>query len=250
MTSGSLAPHAHSSAAFLPTSPFLTGPSLPASPFLTSPSLPPSWFLTGPPSHPVANLSCAEVELKKEDYPFVKFWHRQDWWNHTKEAGNSTEFGTEPVRGKSLIAKGINKNAKYIENVDGEPVDGYRIRDIHAHARAIWASFQAVGRAPQSWGKADMEISRHYRREMRLKFPELALCDNDWKADLVATTHYPSWYLNHVKSIMIKEEEATDTALPAGSKRRIADEPPTAGQPKKAKQVIIVLLDLCGCLIF
>lgn len=247
MTSGGLVQQAHSSAALLPGSPFLTGPlaSLPTSPFLTSPSLPAVPFLTDPTTLP--SFPSADVELKREDYPLVRFWHRQDWWNHIKEAGNSTEFGTEPFRGKSLIAKGINKNAKFIENADGEPVDGYRLRDIHSHARAIWASFQAVGRAPQSWGKADVEISRHYRREMRLKFSEFALCQNDWKADLVATTHYPSWYLNHVKSVAIKEEQTTDTALPAGSKRPISDEPPRAGQPKKAKQVIIICSDLRDC---
>ena len=171
LTPGSVAQRALSPAGSLPGSPFLTGPSLAASPFN-------NFNLNGP-SLPTLPGSSPETQLIRENYPNVKFWYRQDWLNHIKEAGNSTNVG-EVVRGKSLTSKGINKTAKYIEGVDGEPVDGYKVRDIRSHARAIWANFRTVGRAPPTWGRSDAEIAHIYRREMRLKFFEFALYPTGW----------------------------------------------------------------------
>jgi hypothetical protein len=207
----------------LPGSPFLTGPSPSFNNLnLNGPSLPPG--------------SSPEIQLIRENYPNVNFWYRQDWLNHIKEGGNSTDVG-EVVRGKSLTSKGINKTAKYIEGANGEPIDGYKLRDIRAHARAIWANFQTVGRAPLTWGRADAEIAHIYRREMRSKFFEFSLCDNDWKADLLATEHYPSWYNNHIKADDIKVEMTADCTVLNGSKRSISTELPTAGPTKKLKKV-------------
>jgi hypothetical protein len=195
---------------------FLTGhgPSLAGSPFFTGPSLASS-------SIPTFSVP-ANTLLKREDYPAVKYWHKQDWLNHLKTNGNTTDMGMS-IRGKSLIAKGINKTVKYIEDVEGNPVDGYKVRDIRSHARAIWANFQTIGRVPSSWGKADAETASVYRREMRLKFFEFALCENDWKADLLATESYPSWYSNHIKNNEIKAE-VTDSSLTVGFKRPAATE--------------------------
>lgn len=175
---------------------------------------------------------------QREDYPNVNYWYRRDWLNNIKDGGNSTDIGMEPVRGKTLMSKGINKNAKYIEDAAGNPVDGYRLRDIRSHARAIWACFQNVGRAPSTWGKADAEIAQAYRREMRAKFPEFALCECDWKADLVATEHYPSWYSTHVKGV------EANLPGPTGSKRPASIE---RSEAKKARKVVVYLTIMNNC---
>jgi hypothetical protein len=214
-------------------SPFLNGPLHAASPLIGIPSLVSSHFASLP----------ADALLKREDYLNVKFWYRRDWLNHVKDGGSSIDIGTESVRGKTLMSKGINKNAKYIEDADGEPVDGWRLRDIRAHARAIWTSFQSVGRAPPTWGRANLEVACAFRREMRTKFPEFAFCENDWKADQLATDHYPSWYSNHIKGIEIKEEP--DSAV-LGSKRPSPTE--QAVQAKKVKKVAVIFLYMCSCL--
>ena len=229
-------------------SPFLNGSSRVSSPLLNGPlhaasSVPGASSLA---SH-LAFLPAHSPDalLKREDYPNVKFWYRRDWLNHVKDGGSSTDVGTESVRGKTLMSKGINKNAKYIEDADGEPVDGWRLRDIRAHARAIWASFQTVGRAPSTWGRANIEVAYAFRREMRTKFPEFAFCENEWKADQLATDHYPSWYSNHIKGIKIKEEP--NSALLVGSKRSSPTEP-AAVQSKKIKKVAFISLFMCNCL--
>jgi hypothetical protein len=202
--------------------------SLPGSgpPFLAGPSLAGSSFLTGS-----AFSAPANTPLNREDYPAVKYWYKHDWLNHLKNNTDSADVGMA-IRGKSLIAKGINKTVKYIEDMEGNPVDGYRVTDIRSHARGIWVNFQIAGRAPSSWGKADAGAASYYRREMRLKFFEFALCDNDWKADLLATESYPSWYSNHIKSNAVKGE-LTDSSLPI--KRRATAEKSQAVPSKKAK---------------
>lgn len=210
---------AHSPATSLIGSPSLTGSSTDA--IFNSP-LNTTFPATSVPS---------DISLNQEDYPNVKFWCKQDWLNHVKENGNSTDV-TEITRGKSLISKGINKSVKYIEDTEGTPIDGYRLRDIRSHARALWATFQSLGRLPPSWGKADAEIARTYRREMRLKFPEFALCENDWKADFLATENYPSWFSTHVKGTGIK---ITASPLLTGVKRPLTAESSTNVSSKKSK---------------
>lgn len=203
----------------------------PAAPLVASPSLP------GPPFHTPtwASLSSSSnVPLKREHYPNVKYWYRQDWIARVKESGNSTDV-TAVIRGETLISKGTNNNVLYIEDTEGKTVDGYRLGDIRAHARAIWTSFRSVNRIPTIWSRADAEIAGVYRREMRSKFFEFALCENDWKADLLAAESYPSWYSNHVKGHAVKSG-AIDSPSMINFKRPFPAEP--SGKPsKKAKAI-------------
>jgi hypothetical protein len=222
-----------SSMELLSRSSLLTAPSRAASPFLGARSTAPSPLITSfsLPAHSANTLP------QREDHPNVNYWYRRDWLNHLKDSGNSTDIGVRPVRGKSLISKGINKNAKYIEDANGNPVDGYRLKDILNHQRAIWTTFRNISRAPLTWGKADAEVAHIYRHEMRTKFPEFALCESDWKADHLATEHYPSWYNNHVKRVEIEGDTNTSTTLPTGSKRPAATE---ISEAKKAKKVTFI----------
>jgi hypothetical protein len=167
-------------------SPFLAGSSHAGSPFLNS-LLPTSPLIGGVPSlvsshftGPSLPFNSPDSALKREDYLNVNFWYRRDWLNHIKDGSSSTDINIESARGKTLMSKEINKNSKYIKGTDGKPVDGWKLRDIQAHARAIWTSFQAVGHAPPTWGKADVEVASAFRHEMRTKFPEFAYCENDW----------------------------------------------------------------------
>ena len=155
--------------------------SLPGSgpPFLAGPSYAVSTFLSGS-----AFSAPANTLLKWEDYPAVKYWYKHNWLDHLKNNTDSNDVGMA-IHGKSLTAKGINKTMKYIEDMEGNPVDGYKVMDIHSHAQGIWVNFQIADHAPSSWGKAEAGAASYYHCEMCLKFFEFALCDNDWKADLL-----------------------------------------------------------------
>jgi hypothetical protein len=215
------------------STPFHTGP-------MNTNHTPP--FLTGP-SLPISNsmLSQVDIPLKRADYPGIRFWTRSEWMNYLKNTGDSSSYGAERVRGRTLVSQGINKTAKYIEDDSGNPVDGYKLKDMLTHMRSIWSSLLLLHRAPTTWGKADIETSRHFHREMRVKFPELALCENDWKADYLATTHYPSWYSNHVKGVTIKDEtEGVDIRNRPAQSKRPATQQATAEPMKKKKKVVIL----------
>jgi hypothetical protein len=109
----------------------------------------------------------------------------------------------------------------YVEHENGNPIDGHKATEIRRIARSIWVHLATVGKAPKTWLKADIHTADHYKREMRRHFPELRLCESDWKADQIAIEHYPSWHSNYMKSMAVKQEEPglTDITSPTLSKR-------------------------------
>jgi hypothetical protein len=239
MTSGA----GGTSAFFQQTNPFEA--SYTSTPFLTGPN-PTSLLLTGP-RLPISSsmLPQLDISLKRADYPGVRFWTKPEWMHHLK---NLNTYGTEKVRGRTLVSQGINKTARYIEDGSGNTVDGYKLKDMLTHMRLIWSSLLLLNRAPATWGKADMEIVHQFRSEMRVKFPEFALCENDWKADYLATTHYPSWYSNHVRGVSFEDVDI-GADRPAQSKRPAAER--STGEPKrKMKKVIIVCSHTYSWLIY
>ena len=92
----------------------------------------------------------------------------------------------------------------YLEDIKGKATDGYRLKNICAYAQAIWREFQSIGCLPTTWGRADAEMASVYHHKMHLRFFEFGLCHNNWKADLLATESYPSWYNNHGKVNAVK----------------------------------------------
>ncbi|KAF8806943.1 hypothetical protein BYT27DRAFT_7016903, partial [Phlegmacium glaucopus] len=84
----------------------------------------------------------------------------------------------------------------YMDPINGTVVDGHKATEMRRYARLIWVHMANKGGLPLSWGKAGVKLSQVYCREMRQRFPELALYDLDWKADQIATDNYPSWYKN------------------------------------------------------
>ena len=195
-------------------------------------------------------VSQVDIPLKRADYPGVRFWTRLEWIDYfkSKNSSDSSSYGTESVHGRTLMSQGVNKTVKYIEDASSNPVDRYKLKDILTHMCSIWSSFLSLNCAPTTWGKADMEILCHFRREMHVKFPEFALCENDWKADYLATTHYPSWYSNHVRGVAIKEEAEEPVNIDADSDqpawlKRLTTEQSTASVPKKrTKKVTICMI--------
>ena len=102
----------------------------------------------------------------------------------------------------------------YLEDNKGKAIDGYRLRDIRAHAWAIWTDFQSINCLPTTWGGADTEMASVYHCKMHLRFFEFGLCHNDWKADLLATESYHSWYNNHGKVNAVKENSMAKLKWP------------------------------------
>jgi hypothetical protein len=113
-------------------------------------------------------------------------------------------------RGRSRAAQGVNVAMRYIEDENGQIIDGHRAGEMRKIARSVWVALANAGKAPAKWSQADIVSAEAYRKEMRQHFPELRLCEHDWKADLIASENYPSWYSHqsnqHKRSV--KQEDA------------------------------------------
>ena len=49
-------------------------------------------------------------------------------------------------------------------------------------------------------------VAAHYQCEMHHHFPELGLCECDWKADQLATDNYLNWASTHLPEALVKRE--------------------------------------------
>lgn len=155
--------------------------------------------------------------VRREDYPDVRFWTRRDWLDRSGQESDTMLLDNSGRRGKARASQGINVAMRYVEDENGTVVDGHRATEMRRYARLIWVHMANSGELPVSWGKADVKLSQTYCREMRQRFPELALCDLDWKADQIATDNYPSWFKNwsesSQKAPVKHEQEDTSAAL-------------------------------------
>lgn len=175
-------------------------------------------------SIPLSTLFTAE----REDYPLVKFWFRHEW-----NAAENSQVVHIGAQGKARAAQGENVSLKFIENEDGNIIDGFRATAIRRFARELWAGLNGIGKAPKTWGKVDAAVAAQYRNEMERRFPELHLGDNHWKADLVATLNYPSWYNNNIEKEEHSKRVSVDSLPEAKRHRTSTDAPPLLHTSKK-----------------
>ena len=173
-------------------------------------------------SIPPSTLPAAD----REGYPLVSYWYRHEWNNESSQVAH---IGTQ---GKTRAAQGENVSLKFIKNEDEKVIDGFRATAMRRFARELWAGLNSVGKAPKTWGKVDAAVAAQYRNEMEQKFPELRLCDNHWKADLIATLNYPSWYNNNVEKEEHSKRASVDP-LPEAKKLRTSTDAPSSMTHKK-----------------
>jgi hypothetical protein len=148
------------------------------------------------------------IELNYSDFPLVKCW--------VKKVYMQAEAATLPPgeRGKGRASQGVNVAMRYVEDENGEPVDGYLAQHIRTWARGIWIEIAEKGILRAKWGDMGVEDLKYYHREMRRKFPILALCENSWKADQIAIDNYSSWHTSYApKHTSVKVKEESNVAI-------------------------------------
>ena len=166
---------------------------------------------------------------EREHYPLVKYWYRHEW--NTAES-NLVGAG---AHGKARAAQGENVTLRFIEDENGNIIDGFRATAMRRFARELWAGLNRVGKAPKTWGKVDAAVAAQYRNEMERKFSELRLCGDNWKADFIATLNYPSWYNNNVEKEENLKRMSVDPPPDAKKSRASADSPVTSTHKKRTK---------------
>ena len=122
-------------------------------------------------------------------------------------------------RGKGRASQGQNVKMRYIQHENGEVIDGWRASDIRRFARSIFVGFAMQGKVFHSWVEGVDAVSRtSYYRDMVARFPEVGLCELDWKAEQVASEIYSQW-----RSNWINKQEAEKNKS-ANSTKRSVDE--------------------------
>ena len=101
--------------------------------------------------------------------------------------------------GQGWSRAGINVSMRFLQDKDGNIIDGHRAREIRIHARAIFVGFAMQGKQFTSWGDADAASRKVFYTEMRTRFEEFQFCDLDWKAEQIATDTFPGWKVTWAK---------------------------------------------------
>jgi hypothetical protein len=86
---------------------------------------------------------------------------------------------------------------RYLQHEDGNVIDGWRASNIRRYARSIFVGFALQGKVFQSWVEGVDAASRtSYYRDMVARFPEVGLCELDWKIEQIASENYSQWRSN------------------------------------------------------
>ena len=206
-------------------------------------------------------ISIAEpITLKREDYPNVTYWHRHEYQSALAE-GKITSIDDAPLypneaddnddegngedgatvaeqsggvakgkRGKGRASQGQNVKMRYLQHENGDVIDGWRASDIRRFARSIFVGFALQGKVFHSWVEGVDAASRTcFYRDMVARFPELGLCELDWKSEQTASDIYSQWRSNWMNK---KEAEKIKGKNPA---KRLVEENMNNGTQKKMK---------------
>ncbi|KAF8957137.1 hypothetical protein BDZ97DRAFT_1924867 [Flammula alnicola] len=213
-------------------------------------------------------VSIAErTVLKREDYPNITYWFRHEYFSALAEDkitsvddapvkaqgaehneadddddddGNG-EDGTGVLeqssgapkgkRGKGRASQGENVKMRYLQHENGKVIDGWRASDIRRYARSIFVGFALQGRVFQSWVEGVDAASRtSYYCDMVARFPEVGLCELDWKSEQIASEIYSQWRSNWINK---QESEKTKGK---NEPKRLVDE--SLGDPSHKKMKI------------
>lgn len=95
----------------------------------------------------------------------------------------------------------------YVEDNCGNSVDGDTVDSMRAYAWLIWQYLLNSQMAPSTWADINVVVHNYYEHHMTKRFPELGYGANNWKAHMLATDNYPSWYGKHVgRNVKVKSE--------------------------------------------
>lgn len=107
----------------------------------------------------------------------------------------------------------------------------------------LWKTLHDDGDAPDHWGEANLRAHNFYEHHMCRKFPELSYGKDNWKAHMIATDSYPSWFSSHVGSIFKVKSEPPGTTCNRSLKRSPSPSPltSTSSHERKHKKVKVAI---------
>ncbi|KAL7280472.1 hypothetical protein ACG7TL_005403 [Trametes sanguinea] len=136
----------------------------------------------------------------------VPFWCKSDWKQNPKDV---QQPGKATQRGGTRAAHGINVSMRYITDIDGNVIDGYRATAMRKSFRDFCVFLWNKGRAPASWKRgADAWVTERYYAWMTARHPELGYCEDNWWAEQIAVENYSQWRKKHVEYLANQRKRA------------------------------------------
>ncbi|KJA14337.1 hypothetical protein HYPSUDRAFT_208793 [Hypholoma sublateritium FD-334 SS-4] len=215
--------------------------------------------------HLVERIPVAVIQpsvLKREDYPNITFWFRHEYLaaladdkitsiddapinaqpEYEADAHDDDANGediasvqgqsggtSKSKRGKGRASQGQNVKMRYLQHENGDIIDGWRASDIRRYARSIFVGFALQGKTFSSWVEGvDAGSRTTFYRDMVARFPEVGLCELDWKSEQIASEIYSQW-----RSNWITKQEAEKTKGKIPSKRLVEGSLKDLSQKKK-----------------
>ena len=145
-------------------------------------------------STPLSAASLPVPSLNAIDYEDIKFWNKKDY---TMEKKNR-----KSLIGFHQIKTNDNIMMWYVEDETGKPVDGDTVENMCIYTWLIWQLLLDSGMAPATWADANLIAHNYYEHHMTQCFPVLSYGMSNWKAHMLATDNYSSWYRKHVGTWM------------------------------------------------
>lgn len=128
----------------------------------------------------------------------------------------STQVVREPA--------GPASNLSFIEHEDGSPITDSEATQIRGTARSVFAQFIKDGTAPSKWGQISVLSQDFFFNVISERFPYIAMCEDMWKAQLLATLCYPSWHRNNREKIEKEKQERQWIQLQLEHGRQVKEE--------------------------
>ncbi|KAG6825418.1 hypothetical protein H0H92_003755, partial [Tricholoma furcatifolium] len=160
-----------------------------------------------PPTDLFSSVNLPLPCLDADDYPDCKYWKKEDYIKERNSRIGYTKHSSDDNG---------NTMTWYVTDEDGEPVDGDKVDQIRADARALWTLLRDRGIAPQKWNEANLAARTFYEHHICKRHPELSYGDNNWKAHQICTDNYPGWSDTHIPDKM-RTKKATKKGKRAAS---------------------------------
>ncbi|CDO78077.1 hypothetical protein BN946_scf185020.g3 [Trametes cinnabarina] len=126
------------------------------------------------------------------DFPKVAFWTEHKWYKWFKGAGGSAQVG-QPA---GLLGKATQENSRrrrFLEDINGDQLESSYVHRMCEFCRSFANTMEQRGFTPSTWRDVDLHVAELFYDAMRKKFPEVQLCEGNWKAEHLMSQVYYDW---------------------------------------------------------
>ncbi|OSD00950.1 hypothetical protein PYCCODRAFT_1426160 [Trametes coccinea BRFM310] len=126
------------------------------------------------------------------DFPKVAFWTEHKWHKWFKGAGGSAQVG-QPA---GLLGKAAQENSRrrrFLEDINGDQLESSYVHRMREFCRSFANTMEQRGFTPSTWRDVDLHVAELFYDAMRKKFPEVQLCEGNWKAEHLMSQVYYDW---------------------------------------------------------